>query len=316
MKKESGGLALHMNKEQRGASSILTEATGLIPALRSPFSLKFLEDGQVTVRDELVGETFHPVIGAMNEARQLYVAQTFLQNCWKDPSTRQKTVWDVGFGAGANALAAAESWCQGGHGDLTMESFDTGWEALSFALKHKREHAQSFGYLEGWDWEKIMREEGLVIRKGDRSFSWKFHLGDFAGLCLKPGLNRPDLVMYDLYSAPKCPALYSLGHWERMRERLGDHASLVVLHTRSTVVRVTLSLAGWYIGTGTRLGDKEETTLAASQPGLLKEPLGTGWLGKVQRSTSACPILDEKTDKGPILPEWFERLKRHPQWHC
>lgn len=299
-----------MNNESRGTSSIPTVCG---PEIKS-YSLKKLAGGQVTVRDEEVGETFHPVIGAVTEARQLYVEQTFLKTCWKTPGAGEKTVWDVGLGAAANTLAVYESWAQGSYGDLYMESFDKGWGALRFALEHVKTHPDSLAYLEAWNWEQLMRQESLLIRSGGRTFSWRFHGGDFRSSCMRPGIKTPDLVMYDLYSAPKSPGLYSLGHWEKIKARMEGHPCLIVLHTRSTVVRVTMALAGWYLGRGTCLGEKEETTLAANGVGLLSQPLGREWLGKVRRSTSAFPLLDHETRTGLISTHWLEKLERHPQW--
>lgn len=85
-------------------------------------------------------------------------------------------------------------------------------------------------------------------------------------------------------------------------------------YTRSTSVRVTMLLAGWFVGTGVPTGEKEETTIAANRPGLLEKPLDHVWLSRVRSSTSASPLRGRNYERGPISPEDYARLIAHPQF--
>ncbi|NJK91592.1 MAG: hypothetical protein HC904_07075 [Blastochloris sp.] len=273
----------------------------------------------VTLRDERVGETFHPGIGPIREAEALYIDQTSLRSCWNGQGDSEIRVWDVGLGAAANAMAVIRRWEAGCSGDLLLESFDLDTEALEFALKHRKDHAGAFEYLEGLEWESFLEKGEMKKWQGGRRLHWRLHLGDFSVRMKEEGPGVPAVIMYDLYSAPKNPHLYELKLWRELLGRFdgaeGRKSGVVVLHSRSTSLRVTLLLAGWYVGRGTALGEKEETTLAATHPDLLENRLDEVWLGKVSRSTSAEPWVDGAAT-GPISKRWWEELRRHPQWGC
>ena len=86
-------------------------------------------------------------------------------------------------------------------------------------------------------------------------------------------------------------------------------------YSRSTMLRVTLILAGFYVGKGHATGEKEETTIAANQPELISEPLGRDWLMRAKRSRSAEPLQEAKYIQQPLSDETWERLRTHPQFH-
>jgi hypothetical protein len=89
---------------------------------------------------------------------------------------------------------------------------------------------------------------------------------------------------------------------------------LMTNYTRSTAVRVTMALAGWFVGTGVPTGDKSETTIVANRLALLKKPLNQSWLRRVHSSTNAAPLRGRNEERGPISPEDFAALKALPQF--
>ena len=109
--------------------------------------------------------------------------------------------------------------------------------------------------------------------------------------------------------------MWTLQHLTLLRRRLHDDVScLWSNYTRSTAVRVTLALAGWWVGLGAATGDKEQTTIAASGPGLLDQPLDTAWLGRVRASTNAAPQRGSVSTRGPIGEADFAALCALPQF--
>jgi len=74
-------------------------------------------------------------------------------------------------------------------------------------------------------------------------------------------------------------------------------------YSRSTIPRVTLLLAGFFVGAGEPVAEKEETTIAASSLALIERPLGARWLERARTSHSAEPLHDDEYRIAPLNPE-------------
>jgi len=85
-------------------------------------------------------------------------------------------------------------------------------------------------------------------------------------------------------------------------------------YSRSTMLRVSLLLAGFYVGVGHATGEKEETTIAANSMSLINEPLDRKWLARAHRSTSAEPLWTPHYRQARMSPETWEELQTHPQF--
>jgi hypothetical protein len=85
-------------------------------------------------------------------------------------------------------------------------------------------------------------------------------------------------------------------------------------YSRSTMLRVTLLLAGFYVGIGHATGEKDETTIAANDFALIAEPLDVQWLQRARRSTSAEPLSGVVYRQAPLTEDTWERLQAHPQF--
>jgi hypothetical protein len=85
-------------------------------------------------------------------------------------------------------------------------------------------------------------------------------------------------------------------------------------YSRSTMLRVTLLLAGFFVGAGHATGEKEETTVAANTRELLDEPLSRNWLERARRSRSAEPMWEPVYRQAHLSRESWEKLTRHPQF--
>ena len=98
--------------------------------------------------------------------------------------------------------------------------------------------------------------------------------------------------------------------------RLLDPARPCALPTysRSTILRVTLLLAGFFVGVGHATGEKEETTIAANDLSLLSEPLDLCWLDRAHRSHSAEPMTEAIYKIAPLSDESWKKLQAHPQF--
>ncbi|HEX7569853.1 MAG TPA: MnmC family methyltransferase, partial [Verrucomicrobiae bacterium] len=283
----------------------------------SGYQLVRLNNGICSVRSLADGETFHPVVGPVAEAEALYVNQLRLRERLQNQAG-EFVIWDVGLGAAANALtvlrATRDIACQ-----IRLVSFDHTLEPLEFALKH----AADLGYFGGYEkhLQDFLREHRVTFQDGAQAVNWEFHHGDFpawlaaerrpparqvgvqtsAGspnkrkLELQPqpagpeaGVPPPHAILFDAYSPARNPAMWTLPLFTNLFQRLDPRRPCALpTYSRSTILRVTLLLAGFYVGVGHATGEKEETTIAANTLDLIAEPLNARWLERAMRSDSA-----------------------------
>ena len=85
-------------------------------------------------------------------------------------------------------------------------------------------------------------------------------------------------------------------------------------YSRSTILRVTLLLAGFFVGVGHATGEKEETTIAANDLSLITEPLDHRWLDRARRSHSAEPMVAPVYRIAPLSAESWKKLQAHQQF--
>ena len=290
-------------------------------------------------------ETFHPVVGPVAEAEALYVNQLRLRERLKNHSG-EFVIWDVGLGAAANPLtvlrATRDIGCR-----IRLVSFDHTLEPLEFALRY----ATDLGYFGGYEnhLKEILREHRVTFSNGRQSVNWEFHLGDFPELIsdelARQSLDRPvgvpalacpgrklklelqprpselkigaspHAILFDAFSPAKNPAMWTLPLFTNLF-RLLDPARPCALPTysRSTILRVTLLLAGFFVGVGHATGEKEETTVAANDLGLIAEPLDRRWLDRARRSHSAEPMKEPVYRVAPLTAESWRKLQAHPQF--
>lgn len=242
-----------------------------------------VRSGARSLRSRAHGETFHPVIGPQAEAEALHVEQQRLRERLR-ASEGEFVIWDVGLGAGANALAVLKALVGEPKGNrVSLHSFDLNLDALQFALSHRAELGY-FGSLAPAV-EELM-QNGHAVAHG---MNWQLYLGDFAErLASAPA---PDAILYDPYSPAANPRMWTLEHLTRVFQRLNPtRGCLLTSYSRSTAVRVTLLLAGFSVGHGRAIAEKEETTVASNSLELLERPLEPAWLERVRRSTHSAPL--------------------------
>ncbi len=250
------------------------------------FDLVTVQTGARSLRSREFGETFHPVVGPMIEAVVLHVRQQRLVE--RAGKTRGPfVIWDVGLGAAANAIAAIEAFHAADAAmRVELHSFDHTTAPLAFAL----EHAEALGYLPPHaEAVRSLLKTGRWQSPVLPEFAWHFHAGDFRESITHP--PAPHAILYDPYSPAANPALWTLEHFAALHARLDPtRPCLLTNYTRSTAVRVTLLLAGFFVGRGHATGEKDETTIASNALELLDEPLDARWLERVQKSTRSAPL--------------------------
>jgi hypothetical protein len=271
------------------------------------YRLVRLKNGTCSIRSLAEDETFHPVVGPMAEAEALYVKQLRLRERLQS-HVDEFVVWDVGLGAAANVMAvlgvASDLQCR-----PRIISFDRTLEPLSFALRH----ASELGYFSVW--EKAARE--LLETGHALGGRWELRLGDFPGWLRDPlpPAPAPHAILFDAFSPAKNPAMWTASLFTDLHRCLDPRSPCAMpTYSRSTMLRVTLLLAGFFVGAGHATGEKEETTIAANTVELLDEPLSRDWLQRASRSRSAEPLWEPVYRQAHLSQDSWEKLISHPQF--
>jgi tRNA U34 5-methylaminomethyl-2-thiouridine-forming methyltransferase MnmC len=280
----------------------------------SAFELVQLKNGTWSVRSKSLGETFHPVIGPVEEARALYVHQLKLP-ARMEAQPGGFVVWDIGLGSAANVCALLEA-TRHLTTPLRIISFDCTPAPLQFALTRTNELSFLAPYQSAA--ATLLKEGSTQFKNGSQPVTWEYHEADFPTLIASPEAGswpKPDAILFDAFSPARNPDMWTLPLFSRLASLLDpERPCSLATYSRSTLLRVTLLLAGFHVGAGHATGEKEETTVASNSLSLVGVPLGADWLSRVRRSTSAEPLLNGTYQQQPLSPENWDRLERHPQF--
>jgi tRNA U34 5-methylaminomethyl-2-thiouridine-forming methyltransferase MnmC len=310
------------------------------------YQLVPLANGAKTLFSSGYGEKMHPGLGPRAEAELLYVRQLKICERLRNHSG-EFVIWDVGLGAAANAIAALRATREI-PGRLRLISFDNTAEPLEFALQN----STALGYLAGYENQIVgllevgtarcavrtpqrgvpTRSQCVEFQNGELSVVWEFHLGDFPSWLERRAPSRPvstaafqlagaapgappHAIFFDAFSPAKNPAMWTLPVFENLFQALDPaRPCALTTYSRSTLVRATLLLAGFFVGVGHATGLKEETTVAANSLELVAEPLDSRWLERALRSHSAEPLHQPVYSRAPLSPPTLEQMRRHPQF--
>ena len=128
-------------------------------------------------------------------------------------------------------------------------------------------------------------------------------------------IPAPHAILFDAYSPAKNPAMWTLPLFTNLFQLLDPQRPCALpTYSRSTILRVTLLLAGFFVGVGHATGEKEETTIAANDLNLISEPLDRRWLERARRSHSAEPMTEAVYRIASLTAGSWGKLQTHPQF--
>jgi queuine tRNA-ribosyltransferase len=260
------------------------------------------------IRDMISGEVMHLGTSPEQEARSLYVEQSRLIERLQALAEQPLVVWDVGLGAGANAMSAilsVEDAAQSIARPLSLVSFENDLDSLKLAL----DHPAWFKHLRHAAPRSLLKEQRWQSRIAP--IEWLLLAGDFAQR--KFEAPPPDIVFFDPFSFKTDSALWTTQAFQELLKALSDRPAELFTYTYSTSVRAAMLAAGFYVAKGRATGPKGETTIglspAAVAAGHAHELLGQEWLAKWQRSDAQVPFGSNADDAS-----WRDAVFRHPQF--
>jgi queuine tRNA-ribosyltransferase len=285
-----------------------------VPLSLGDYEVHSSEQGFFCIKQKSSGEIMHSVNDPETEARRLYIEQSRLEERLKEPNPSELIIWDVGLGAGTNAMAviryceklAQESFpnrefvegqkSEGFEGlsglrSVHLVSFENNLDSIRLALRHPSlfthlRHGAPHELLQSFQWESKVAP-----------LRWTLISGDF-----KETLEEaptPDLVYYDPFSYKTDSELWTLGCFQKVFQKCQNHATEIFTYSASTAVRAGLLGAGFFVAKGVGTGPKSETTIALT-PLARKashQLLGSSWLERWSRSGSKYPFglpIDEQ----------------------
>ena len=282
----------------------------------SGYRLVKLPNGACSVHSVAHGETMHPGLGPILEAEALYVGQLQLTERLREVGAREEIViWDVGLGAAANTLAVLRALRHAERAARVL-SFDITEGPLQFALSQRKQ----LGFFDGYEaaLDQLLDCQRADFQNGRQPVRWELHLGDFPSLLKQSPAGswpKPHAILFDPWSPAKNPSMWTAPLFSDLFNLLdATRPCGLSTYSRSTMLRVSLLLAGFWVGAGSATGRKEETTMASNRPELIRQPLDGRWLERARRSRSAEPLWELVYRQAPLAPATWERLRRHPQF--
>lgn len=247
--------------------------------------------GTLAMRSIADGEVMHPGVGPLAEAAALYVAQSQLA-LRLTPHPAPLVLFDIGLGAGSNALAAraVSEAAPPDAARLHLISFERDLGALELALTSP--DAAAFGLAAGS--EPAAAARALLDHGEHRTprTHWQLLHGDMLAhldtMSSTPTAPRADIVYWDPFSPRSNPTLWTVAAFTTLLRAAGPRCTLFT-YSASTATRIALLLAGWAVGVGDPTGDKRETTAAARVAADLSRPLDRQWLTRVARADAPLP---------------------------
>jgi tRNA U34 5-methylaminomethyl-2-thiouridine-forming methyltransferase MnmC len=276
------------------------------------YQLVTLANGGKTLFSASYGEKMHPGLGPAAEAELLYVRQLKIRERLA-AAAEEFVIWDIGLGGAANAIAALRA-IREIPGRLRLVSFDNTSEPLEFAGANPVALDYPLGYEQPL--AELLRARQVVFMNGQCHVTWEFQLGDFPDWVRRAkSPPAPHAIFFDAFSPAKNPAMWTLPVFANLFRCLDpQRPCALTTYSRSTLLRTTLLLAGFFAGTGHATGLKEETTVAANTLALLAEPLNARWLERAMRSDSAEPLRAAVYTRAKLSVATAEQLRHHPQF--
>lgn len=284
--------------------------------MRGAFSVRESREGFFSIQHIDSGEVMHPGADPNIEARRLYVEQSRLLGRLSRPDQGELVIWDVGLGAGYNAMAAItayEAFCKDNESQvpaLRVISFENDLDAFRLALMNGRR----FPHLRSKAPHVLVREGSW--RPKHLPLSWELLEGDFLSRIINAA--PPNFIFYDPFSYKTNQDLWSLNAFQEVFGACKLVDCEMYSYTASTRVRAAMLGAGFYVASGLSTGSKSETTMAFTDEALnrMRESnqvpslLNQSWLQRWERSDAKFPfaLVSESEDA-------FEsRIRQHVQF--
>jgi len=261
--------------------------------------------GYSSIRQKSSGEVMHSVNPPQEEARNLYVLPSRIDERLKEID--EVVIWDVGLGAAHNAMAVIHEYLNKDFkGKIHIISFENDTDPLKLALRNAPlfphlHHAAPNGLLKVNKWES---PKGNIL--------WELIQGDFSHTF--QGAPKPHVIFYDPFSLHTNVELWSEDIFKRIFDYCQGQEVQLLNYSASTAVRATLLAAGFTVGYGPATGPKSTTTVAYNSLSLPHKQgvtlLGEEWLKRWEKSDAKFARTLSQSDE----LEFENKIRTHGQF--
>jgi queuine tRNA-ribosyltransferase len=254
------------------------------------------------------GEVMHSVNVPNEEANILYIQQSRFVERIAEPTEVPLVIWDVGLGAGINAMAAVSAYEKANASrPVKLISFENDLSSLRLALK---KHSL-FSHLYHAAPSTLIDKRHWVSKSGN--LEWTLREGDFRKRILDAPV--PDLIFFDPFSPKTNAESWTYECFQEIFKICQMHATTLFTYSSSTAVRASLLAAGFYVARGVPIGPKEETTVAMTPKASSDElsshaKLPPQWLDRWERSHAKFPPSID----ADFHPQFEAVIRSHPQF--
>ncbi|MFA7343322.1 MAG: tRNA guanosine(34) transglycosylase Tgt [Terrimicrobiaceae bacterium] len=272
------------------------------------YEIHTAREGFSSIRHIRSGEIMHSRTPPMEEAQRLYIDQSRLAERLREAGHGPLVIWDVGLGAGANAMSAIATFESGSSParDLHIVSFENDLDSLRLAFRNNDRfrylrHGGPAAILGGGRWQS----------KTHPGLAWTLVPGNFPETMNNAPLP-PDLIFYDMFSGKTNAQAWTLNAFHRLFAVCQGRGVGLFTYTCSTASRVAMLASGFHVARGRGTGDKTETTIALTPEAVRGDHdlLAADWLAKWHRSTARFPVDLPAHEHST----WEEVILRHAQF--
>lgn len=261
--------------------------------------------GFASIRQKSSGEVMHSVNPPQEEARNLYVLPSRVDQRLKELD--EVVIWDVGLGAAHNSMAVIHEFLDKDfQGKIRIVSFENDTDPLKLALRN----AHFFPHLHHAAPHELLKHNKWISPKGN--IEWELFHGDFSHTF--QGAPKPHVIFYDPFSIHTNVELWSEEAFARIFDYCRGNEVQLLNYSASTAVRATLLAVGFFVGYGPATGPKSTTTVGFNEANLAQKLevtlLGEEWLKRWEKSDAKVARTLSKSDE----KEFEEKIRGHEQF--
>ncbi|MGB9937043.1 MAG: tRNA (5-methylaminomethyl-2-thiouridine)(34)-methyltransferase MnmD [Methanobacterium sp.] len=236
-------------------------------------------------------ETMHTHHGALKESMEKFVKPAGLE------SKKEVHILDICSGLGYNASSCIEYLKDAKK--INIDMVEISLETLAIALLIENP-MKSYEIIKKSIEDKLYQEKIIGFRFNE-TIDERVNIGIFIEDARKIETKKKyDAIFLDAFSPAKCPELYSLEFFIKLKDLLDDNG-VILTYTSAAPVRGAMVKAGLHVGEGPQFG-RSGGTIASKNLKNIKKSLSINDERMIALSDAGIPFRD------PELKDSFKRI--------